>query len=72
MDPAARTQLDVGDTLYREGRFDEAEAAYLSALELEPENAIILEKLGLIALWRNDSEEAESYFEDALSPILSG
>ena len=67
MDPAARTQLDVGDTLYQEGRFDEAEAAYLSALELEAENAIILEKLGLIALWRNDSEEAESYFVDALS-----
>jgi hypothetical protein len=67
MDPAARTQLDVGDTLYRAGRFDEAEAAYLSALELEPENAVILEKLGLMALWRNDSEEAEIHFVDALS-----
>ena len=67
MDPAAKTQLDVGDTLYREGRFDEAEAAFLNTLELDPQNPAVLEKLGLIALWRNDTEEAESYFEDALS-----
>ena len=67
MDPAARTQLEVGDTLYQEGRFDEAEAAFLNTLELDPQNPAVLEKLGLIALWRNDTKEAESYFEDALS-----
>ena len=67
MDPAARTQLEVGDTLYQEGRFDQAEAAFLNALELDPQNPTVLERLGLIALWRNDTEEAESYFEDALS-----
>jgi hypothetical protein len=32
MDPAVRTQLAVGDTLYQEGRFDEAEAALLKTL----------------------------------------
>lgn len=66
MDPAARAQLEAGDTLYQEGRFNKAEAAYLNALKLAPENATVLEKLGLIALWRNDTEEAESYFVDAL------
>jgi hypothetical protein len=67
MDPAARTQLEVGDALYHEGRFDEAEAAFLKTLELDPQNPAVLEKLGLIALWRNDTKEAESYFVDALS-----
>ena len=67
MDPVARAQLEAGDSLYQEGRFDESEAAYLNALELAPENATVLEKLGLIALWRNDTEEAERYFVEALS-----
>ena len=67
MGPAARTQLEVGGTLYQEGRFDEAEAAFLNTLELDPQNPTVLEKLGLIARWRTDTKEAESYFEDALS-----
>ena len=67
MDPTAKMQLEAADILYQEGKFDRAEVAYLNALELAPGNATILEKLGLIALWRNDTEEAESYFVQALS-----
>jgi len=67
MAPAAETQLEAGDALYQDGRFDQAEAAYLGALELQPQNPTVLEKLGLVALWRNDAEEAENYFEEALS-----
>jgi hypothetical protein len=67
MDPATREHLEVGNALYREGRFGEAEAAYLEALELEPENPTVLERLGVMALWRNDTEEAESCFEGALN-----
>ncbi len=66
MDPVARAQLEAGDTLYKQGRFDEAEVNYLNALELAPENAKVLERLGLIALWRNSTEEAERFFIEAL------
>jgi hypothetical protein len=67
MGPDEKAQLEAGDSLYRQGKFDEAEAVYLNVLKLTPGNAATLEKLGLISLWRNDTEEAESYFIDALS-----
>ena len=67
VNPDAKLHLAVGDSLYQEGRFDEAEAAYLNALALAPGNAAALEKLGLISLWRNDTGEAENYFIDALN-----
>ena len=67
IDPAAAERREAGDALYRQGRFQAAEAAYLDALELAPENAAVLEKLGLVALWRNDPAAAEGYFESALS-----
>ena len=67
IDPDAKAQLEVGNQLYQQGQFDEAEVAYLNALKLGPENAIVLEKLGLIALWRNNVTEAEGYFIEALS-----
>ena len=66
MDPTARAHLEAGDTLYQGGRFGEAEVTYLNALELAPENAKVLERLGLIALWRNSTEEAERFFVEAL------
>lgn len=66
MGPAVKAQLDAADVIYREGKFTEAEAAYLKAKELAPENAIVLERLGTIALWNNHPEEAERYFEEAL------
>ncbi len=66
MDPAVKAQLDTADETYREGKFTEAEEAYLKIKELAPENAMILERLGTIALWENRPEEAERYFEEAL------
>jgi hypothetical protein len=66
MDPAARVLLEDADALYREGRFDEAAAVYLDALELAPGNSGILKQLGNIALWNNRSEEAEQYYREAL------
>jgi tetratricopeptide (TPR) repeat protein len=66
MEPAVKAQLETGDRLYREGRFDAAGAAYLKAQELAPENATVLERLGTIALWNHDPGEAERYFEKAL------
>ena len=66
MAPAVKAQLDAADAIYRKGEFTEAEAAYRKAKELDPENAIVLERLGTIALWNNHPQEAERYFEEAL------
>jgi hypothetical protein len=66
VEPDVRTQLEVGDRLYREGRFDEAGVAYLRVLEASPHSAAVLEKLGRIALLRNATEEAESYLSAAI------
>jgi hypothetical protein len=66
MDPAARALLETADTLYREGRFEEAAPVYLDALELAPDNPRILKQLGSIALWNNRSGEAEQYYQEAL------
>lgn len=69
MDAAAKAQLDKADLNYREGRFAEAQEAYLKVQEIAPTNVTVLEQLGLIALWQNKHEEAERYFEDALSHL---
>jgi hypothetical protein len=66
MSPAARALLEDADALYREGRFDEAAAGYLDALELAPGHPGILKQLGNIALWNNRSGEAEQYYQKAL------
>jgi tetratricopeptide (TPR) repeat protein len=66
MDPATRALLENADTLYREGRFDEAAAVCLDALELAPGSPRILKQLGNIALWNNRSGEAEQYYQKAL------
>jgi tetratricopeptide (TPR) repeat protein len=66
MDSDVKAQLNAADVIYREGRFAKAEAAYLKVKELDPANAIVLERLGTIALWNNHLEEAERYLEDAL------
>lgn len=65
--------LDAADVIYRAGRFAEAEAAHLKTNELAPANAIVLERLGPIALWNNHLEETEHYLVDALrhNPWLS-
>lgn len=66
MDPAVKAQLGAADAIYRQGRFSEAEAAYLKVQELDPKNAEVLERLGTIALWNNRPQEAEHYFKEAM------
>ncbi len=66
IDPGAQALIAEAGALYSEGRFDEAEEAYLGALALAPDNAAILERLGTIALWRNDLQQAEGRLEAAL------
>jgi Aspartyl protease len=52
-------------TLYRQGKFDEAKAAYLRLAERDPANAATLQQLGTIALWENRREQAQHLFEEA-------
>lgn len=64
--PSVRAQLEAGQAHYRAGRFEEAEAAYLEVLALGPQNPAVLERLGTVALWRNDAAQAVAYLEAAL------
>jgi hypothetical protein len=52
--------------LYRLGRFEQARSRYLQILESHPKNAVALERLGTISLWKNDTAEAERYFTEAI------
>jgi hypothetical protein len=65
MSPELKAQLAAANAAYQSGKFDEAQAAYLQAQKLSPENATILEQLGSLALWRNQPTEAARYFEAA-------
>lgn len=69
---AGATQEEVKDMiktagqLYKEGEFEEAFAIYLKANAADPENRVVLERLGTIALWKNQIESAEKYLKRAL------
>jgi len=52
---------------YRSGRFAEAEAEYLRIFESAPHNATLLERLGILALWRNAPGQATHYLTRALA-----
>lgn len=65
MGPTAKAQLGAAKAIYRDGRFAEAEAAYLRVQELDPKNTTALVGLGTIALWNNRLEEAEHCFKEA-------
>jgi predicted aspartyl protease len=66
MDNVLKAHLQAANSLYREGRFSEAEADYLQVQELEPTNTEALTRLGEIALWKNRPQQAERYFKEAL------
>jgi hypothetical protein len=53
------------DKIYYEGRFDAAAAAYSQLLQDDPSNLSVLERLGLIALWKNKPADALIYFKKA-------
>jgi len=65
LDPALKEQLHTARTLYREGKFIEAETAFLKARDVDPGNAAVQRGLGSIALWNNRPEKAERCFKEA-------
>ena len=62
---AEPTQRQQADDEYRAGRFVAAERLYRAAVVAEPNNARAWERLGTIALWRNDLAGAASHFTNA-------
>lgn len=58
--------VSEGEALFEEGRLDEAEWAFLSALYVDPNNATALNDLGVLNLQLDRANEAVEYFSRAL------
>jgi len=70
VDPGARVAAqranDRGLQLYRERRYDEAEAAFKEALQLQPKFALAANNLGFVLYRRAKYAEAAGWFEKAV------
>jgi glycosyltransferase involved in cell wall biosynthesis len=73
-----KKEIEKGETLFAEGRLDEAEILFKSALEKEPLNYCALNDLGVIKHNKGDFKRAEEYFlqasslkNDYLDPLLN-
>lgn len=63
---AAQRANDRGLQLYRERRYDEAEAAFTEALKLQPRFALAANNLGFVYFKRGKPVEAARWFEQAI------
>jgi tetratricopeptide (TPR) repeat protein len=63
---AAQRANDRGLALYRERRYDEAEAAFTQALKLQPKFALAANNLGFVYFKRGKPVEAARWFEKAI------
>ncbi|WP_457353397.1 polysaccharide deacetylase family protein [Roseateles sp. P5_D6] len=70
VDPGARVAAqranDRGLQLYRERRYDEAEAAFKEALQLQPKFALAANNLGFVLYRRGKPADAAVWFEKAV------
>jgi len=64
---AAQRANDRGLALYRERRYDEAEAAFTEALKLQPKFALAANNLGFVYFKRQKPVEAARWFEQAIA-----
>lgn len=64
---AAQRANDRGLVLYRERRYDEAEAAFTEALKLQPRFALAANNLGFVYYKRGKPTEAARWFEQAIA-----
>ena len=71
-------RLKQGETLFAEGKIEEAEKCFLDLLDQNPEDAEALNNLGVIHHTRGNVQEAEGYFlkaveakEDYLDTLLN-
>jgi len=65
MDSMLKQLLGEANKAYVEGRFDEAETLYVKARGIIRNNPVILERLGSLALWKNNTVDAEHYLTEA-------
>ena len=63
---AAQRANDRGLQLYRERRYDEAEAAFKEALTLQPKFALAANNLGFVLYRRGKFADAAGWFEKAV------
>jgi tetratricopeptide (TPR) repeat protein len=59
-------KLNDGETLYAEGKIEEAEKYFLSIIENDPDSKEAYNNLGVIAFQNNDKEKAIDYFTRSL------
>jgi tetratricopeptide (TPR) repeat protein len=64
---AAQRANEQGLALYRERRYDEAEAAFTEALRLQPRFALAANNLGFVYYKRGKPAEAARWYEQAIS-----
>jgi len=62
-----KTKLEQGETLFLDGKIDEAEIVFQELLELNSEDADILNNLGIVYESRGDIEDAVTYYKKALA-----
>jgi len=60
-------KLKQGETLFAEGKIEDAEKCFLDLLDKHPENAELLNNLGVISHARGSFEKSESYLLKALA-----
>ena len=58
--------IEDANELYRKGKFNDAEQQYRAILDDNPKNRQALLRLGELALWRNDTAEAEANLQTSL------
>ncbi len=63
---SARAHFNYGASLQQEGRLDEAETAYQTALRLDPKYVKVHVNMALIFLAKSKLEESKKYYESAL------
>jgi tetratricopeptide (TPR) repeat protein len=63
---SARAHFNYGASLQQEGRLDEAETAYQTALRLDPKYVKVHVNMALIFLAKSKLEESRKYYESAL------
>ncbi|HEC20563.1 MAG TPA: tetratricopeptide repeat protein [Gammaproteobacteria bacterium] len=59
-------QTNLGILYFHQNKLDKAKASFLAALEINPDNVVSLNHLGIISRNEGDFQQAKKYYEKAL------